>query len=88
MAFALLRRGRPAAIPSVETAVEFLSQIVPSELTMHPRRLVVGTPERVRAGLEAAAAEYGAGEVAVVTIVYDHAARRRSYELIASAFGL
>jgi luciferase family oxidoreductase group 1 len=88
MAFALLRRGRPAAIPSVETAVEFLSQIVPSELTMHPRRLVVGTPERVRAGLEAAAEEYGASEVAVVTIVYDHAARRRSYELIASAFGL
>ncbi|HEY1480666.1 MAG TPA: MsnO8 family LLM class oxidoreductase, partial [Gaiellales bacterium] len=88
MAFALLRRGRPSAIPPVETALEFLSQIVPSELAMHPRRLVVGTPERVRAGLEAVAEEYGAGEVAAVTIVHDHAARRRSYELIASAFGL
>ena len=88
MAFVQLRRGRPGAIPSVEDAVTFLSQIVPSELAMYPRRLVVGSPERVRAGLEAAAEEYGAGEVAVVTIVHDHAARRRSYELIASAFGL
>ena len=52
------------------------------------RRFVVGSPERVRAGLEEVAAEYGAEEVAVVTITYDHAARRRSYELIASAFGL
>jgi hypothetical protein len=34
------------------------------------------------------AREYGAEEVMVVTITYDHAARRRSYELIAEAFGL
>jgi luciferase family oxidoreductase group 1 len=88
MAFILLRRGRPGPVPPVEKAEEFLSQIVPSELAMHPRRLVVGTPERVKAGLEAAAEEYGAREVTVVTIVHDHAARRRSYELIASAFGL
>jgi luciferase family oxidoreductase group 1 len=88
MAFILLRRGRPGSIPSVEKATEFLSHLVPSELQANPRRLVVGSPERVRAGLEAVAAEYGAGEVAVVTIVHDHAARRRSYELIASAFGL
>jgi luciferase family oxidoreductase group 1 len=88
MAFVQLRRGRPGAIPSVEDALTFLTQIVPSELAMYPRRLVVGAPERVRAGLEAAAEEYGAGEVAVVTIVHEHAARRRSYELIASAFGL
>jgi alkanesulfonate monooxygenase SsuD/methylene tetrahydromethanopterin reductase-like flavin-dependent oxidoreductase (luciferase family) len=52
------------------------------------RRVVVGSPETVRAGLEAVAAEYGASEVLVVTIVHDHAARRRSYELIAKAFGL
>ena len=63
------------------------STVVPSEIT-GARRFVVGTPERVRAGLEEVAAEYGAAELAVVTITYDHAARRRSYELIASAFGL
>ena len=42
----------------------------------------------VREGLEAAAREYQADEVMVVTITYEHAARRRSYELIAEAFGL
>ena len=41
----------------------------------------------MRAGIEEAAQRYGAEEVIVVTITYDHAARRRSYELIAEAFG-
>jgi hypothetical protein len=31
-------------------------------------------------------AAYGADEAMVVTITYDHAARRRSYELVADAF--
>jgi luciferase family oxidoreductase group 1 len=87
MAIVQLRRGRPGAVPPVEKALEFLSSVVPSEVS-GARRFVVGSPERVRAGLEDVAAEYGAEEVAVVTITYDHQARRRSYELIASAFGL
>jgi hypothetical protein len=37
----------------------------------------------VREGLLSVADEYGADELMVVTITYDHAARRRSYELIA-----
>jgi hypothetical protein len=37
----------------------------------------------VRAGLAAVALEYGADELQIVTITHDHAARRRSYELIA-----
>jgi alkanesulfonate monooxygenase SsuD/methylene tetrahydromethanopterin reductase-like flavin-dependent oxidoreductase (luciferase family) len=36
----------------------------------------------------AVAREYEADEVMVVTITYDHGARRRSYELIADAFEL
>jgi luciferase family oxidoreductase group 1 len=87
MAIVQLRRGRPSAVPPVEKALEFLSTVVPSEVS-GARRFVVGSPERVRAGLEEVAAEYAAEEVAVVTITYDHQARRRSYELIASAFGL
>ena len=42
----------------------------------------------MRAGIEEVASRYGAEEVIVVTITWDHAARRRSYELIADAFGL
>jgi hypothetical protein len=52
------------------------------------RRAVIGAPETVRAGLEEVAAEYGAEEVLVLTITHDHGERRRSYELIAEAFGL
>ena len=50
------------------------------------RRAIVGTPDVVRPQLESLAAEYGAEEVMVVTITYAHAARRRSYELLAEAF--
>jgi alkanesulfonate monooxygenase SsuD/methylene tetrahydromethanopterin reductase-like flavin-dependent oxidoreductase (luciferase family) len=50
--------------------------------------MTVGAPQRVRAGIEAVAREYGADEVMIVTITYDHAARRRSYELVARAFDL
>ena len=52
------------------------------------RRSIVGSPETVRAGIETVAAEYGADEVIVVTITYDHEARKRSYELLAEAMGL
>ena len=40
------------------------------------------------AGLREVAESYGADEVVVVSITYDHEARRRSYELIAEAFDL
>lgn len=52
------------------------------------RRIVVGTPEVVKDGIEVIAAEYEADEVLIVNIVYDHSARKRSYQLIADAFGL
>jgi hypothetical protein len=42
----------------------------------------------VRAGIEELAQSYGANEVIAVTITFDHAARRRSYELLAESFAL
>jgi len=86
MAMTLLRRGRLVAVPPPERAVKFLA----AEGTQRSggRRTIVGSPERVRAGVEELAAEYLADEVIVVTITYDHEARRRSYELLADAFDL
>jgi alkanesulfonate monooxygenase SsuD/methylene tetrahydromethanopterin reductase-like flavin-dependent oxidoreductase (luciferase family) len=52
------------------------------------RRAILGSPEKVRAELEELASEYNADEVIVVTITYDHGARRRSYELLADAMDL
>jgi len=50
------------------------------------RRMIAGSPATVRAGIEAAVAEYGADEAMLVNIVHDHAARVRSYELVAEVF--
>jgi alkanesulfonate monooxygenase SsuD/methylene tetrahydromethanopterin reductase-like flavin-dependent oxidoreductase (luciferase family) len=49
---------------------------------------VLGSPASVRAELEDVVAKYGAEEVIVVSITYEHEARRRSYELLAEVFGL
>ncbi len=90
MTFTLLRRGKLVAVPPPEEASAFLM----SEARLRPagdvpgRRGVVGSPEKVRAGIEEVAASYQADEVIVVTITYDHEVRRRSYELLADAFDL
>ena len=51
-------------------------------------RYSVGTPERVRAELEQMAGALGIGELVVNTIVWDHAARIRSYHMLAEVFEL
>jgi luciferase family oxidoreductase group 1 len=96
MTFTLLRRGELIAVPPPETAIEFLRREgrldgpdgEPGRGTVPGRRGIVGSPEKVRAEVEQLAAEYGAEEVIVVTITHDHLARKRSYELLADAFGL
>jgi alkanesulfonate monooxygenase SsuD/methylene tetrahydromethanopterin reductase-like flavin-dependent oxidoreductase (luciferase family) len=89
MSFTLLRQNRLIPVPPPETAVEFLRREGKSPSGGRPgRRSILGSPEKVRAGIEEVAVEYGAEEVIVVTITHDHQARRRSYELIAEAFDL
>jgi luciferase family oxidoreductase group 1 len=85
MMLSLLRQGRLIEIPPVDKALRYLDTRTPGK---SDRRAIIGSPETVRAGLEEVAAEYHAQELLVLTITHDHAARRRSYELIAEAFGL
>ncbi|MGD1051879.1 MAG: LLM class flavin-dependent oxidoreductase [Solirubrobacteraceae bacterium] len=86
---ALLReRGQIAPLSSVEHALAFLARQGDPPAAGSARRAIVGSPEIVRAGLEAVAGEYGADEVLIVTMTHDHGARRRSYELIADAFAM
>ena len=87
MLITLLRQGRLIPVPPPERALRFLEQQA-SDPTRRPPRRSCGSPATVRAGLEEVASRYGAEEVIVVTITYDHAARRRSYELIAEACGI
>jgi luciferase family oxidoreductase group 1 len=89
MMFLHLYRGRLIPVPPVERAVAFLEQEGVSIGAVPPnRRMITGTPAEVRTAIESVAAEYGAEEIFVVNIMHSHQARRRSYELIAQAFGL
>ena len=84
MAFKLLRQGRLIPVPPVEKALRFLEGSGPPR----GRRLIYGSPTTVRARLEEVAESYGADELMLVNVLYDHEARRRSYELVADAFAL
>ncbi len=89
MMFTLMHQGQLIAVPTPETAMKFLNDRDISLTATPPgRRAIVGSPEKVKAGVEALAAEYQADEVMLVNILHDHAARRRSYELVATAFGM
>jgi alkanesulfonate monooxygenase SsuD/methylene tetrahydromethanopterin reductase-like flavin-dependent oxidoreductase (luciferase family) len=83
----LLYRGQLVPVPSVEKALEFLAKEgVAAETLPVGRRIIVGTPPKVRSMIEEVVADYRAEEVFIVNIMHDHAARKRSYELIAHAF--
>ena len=89
MAFTLFLQGRLIPVPQVETALKFLDEH-PEEVAAlgRRRRWLVGSPATIKPGIEELAAEYGAEEVMIVTITYDHEARKRSYTLLSEAFGL
>ena len=87
MAMTLLREGRLIPIPPPDRAQRFLESRPPRN-GPGGRRSILGTGAQVRAGIEEIAEQYGAEEVIVVTITYDHEARRRSYELLAEEFAL
>lgn len=88
-AMRLLSRGEAGPVPSVDEALaEARAPGAERWLTRLRRRSVVGSPQTVRAGLEQHAASYEVDEIMAVTICYDFAMRKRSYELLAGEFGL
>jgi luciferase family oxidoreductase group 1 len=89
MMMTMLFRGRSIQVPTVERAQRFLEEekLLPHQIPVG-RRIITGTPSRVREAIEAVARDYQAEEVLIVNILHDHAARRRSYELIAKEFGM
>jgi luciferase family oxidoreductase group 1 len=86
MMFAHLISGNQIPVPPVEKALAWIAEN-PTGGRRH-RRTVLGSPAECRRQLETAADEYGADEMMLVNIMSDHAARRRSYELIAAEFAL
>jgi luciferase family oxidoreductase group 1 len=87
--FARRRQGHFAPIPSPEEAEAH--NYSPSDralIAQNRARLVVGDPRKVMAHLEPLIETTKADEVMITTMIYDHAARKHSYELMAEAFGL
>ncbi len=84
-----IRLGDRRPVASPEDALRELRLLgeVPMEEGEWPRYFV-GTPGKVREELEGMAEELGIGEMVVNTIVWDHAKRLRSYELLAEEIGL
>jgi luciferase family oxidoreductase group 1 len=83
-AFVRLRRGEPSRLPPPVNDVEKL--LTPAEQAMLGKALSVsfiGTPDMVRRGLESFVARTAADELIVVSQIFDHGARLRSYELTA-----
>jgi luciferase family oxidoreductase group 1 len=79
----LLRNTRGKLHPPIDDIERYWS---PAEKAHASRMLAcafVGSPDTVRAGLEDFIATTGADEIIVAAAVYDHAARLRSYELLA-----
>jgi luciferase family oxidoreductase group 1 len=85
MMFAHLIKGELIAVPSVATAEQWAAGRGPAS---RRRRTTLGSASEVRTGLDEVAALYGADELMLVNIMPDHAARCRSYELIAQEYGL
>jgi luciferase family oxidoreductase group 1 len=85
-----IRQGDVRPIPTPEDAIAELgpsSQLPPSELGDWPPYFA-GTPESVRHQLIDMASVLHIDELMIVTIVHNHRARMRSYELLAEAFNL
>lgn len=85
----MLEKGALGPFPSPEEAEAYpYTDAEKRSAEAGKRRGIIGDPASVKAGIEAVAAACKVEEVMVVTICHDVDARRRSYELIASAFGL
>ena len=88
MSFTNIFRGaRGLSQPPIDDIESYWSPTEKRQAMGMLARSVVGSPETVRSGIDALVAETGADELIVVSDVYDHATRLRSFELIANAAG-
>jgi luciferase family oxidoreductase group 1 len=85
-AFVNLRTGRAGRLPPpVEGYEDGLEPMARSMLGQALSCAVVGSPETVRQGIDAFVRRTGADELMVTAQMFDHAARVRSFEILADA---
>ena len=82
--------GETGPIPTPEEASKRLAELEAPLTTDRSEwpRMLVGDVAGVKAQLDEMASELDVDEFMLVTVVHSHAARKRSYELLAQAYGL
>ena len=87
LAWVRRNRGEFGPLPSPEEATAYpYSPHERAAVDANRQRHFIGTPEKVAAILRHAAADTGADEIMVTTMVYGENERRRSYELLAQVW--
>ncbi|KIZ40908.1 MULTISPECIES: LLM class flavin-dependent oxidoreductase [Rhodopseudomonas] len=82
-------RGEYSPLPSVEEALAYdYSDRERASIARNRSKLFVGSPATVLQMLQPMITASQADELMVITAVYDHEARKRSYSLLADAFQL
>jgi luciferase family oxidoreductase group 1 len=84
-----VRRAKGEYLPlaSPEDAAKYdYTPVDKARIAQNASQLTVGAPATVKARLEPLIAATQAQELMVTSMIYDHAARRRSYELLNEAF--
>jgi luciferase family oxidoreductase group 1 len=88
MSFANIFRGtRGLSQPPIDDIESYWSPMEKAQAERMLARSIVGSPETIRSGIDALVAETAADELIVVSDIYEHSARLRSFELIAEAAG-
>jgi luciferase family oxidoreductase group 1 len=82
--FANLLRGSPGKLQApIDDIEEYWTPPEKHQASRMLEHSIVGSPETVRRGLENLVASTNADELMIVSGVYDHSARIRSYEIVA-----
>ena len=88
-AFVNLRSGRPGKLPApVENFATGIDPMAKAMLDQALTCAVVGSPATVKAGIDAFIARTDADELMVTAQIHDHAARVKSFEILADVHGL
>jgi alkanesulfonate monooxygenase SsuD/methylene tetrahydromethanopterin reductase-like flavin-dependent oxidoreductase (luciferase family) len=87
--FVRLRRGKPGLVPPpIDDIESFWSPVERAGVFRALACAVVGDPRTVAQGLEEFVARHRPDELLVTANIFDHAARIRSFEILAGQAGL
>jgi luciferase family oxidoreductase group 1 len=86
LSFVKLRQGRPGQLPSPEEEAAYpYTDLEREAIRQRQADQVIGNPATVERGLMDLQARTNADELMLTTVVYEHADRLRSYELVMAA---